>query len=172
MKDFLEHKNIVYILIILVLYTIIALLLNNVKFNKTEISKVDNYSVFYTLSNSLNTYLSYLGEDNENVYDLVEDKYREEFGITKENVISKLKDFDISAPSLRAEEMMHESVDKNIDKKEEILNLLPHYNCGACGFLNCADMASKILENKDNILKCKPMKNKEEVINKINDILK
>ena len=59
-----------------------------------------------------------------------------------------------------------------IDKKEEILNLLPHYNCGACGFLNCADMASKILENKDNILKCKPMKNKEEVINKINDILK
>ena len=98
------------------LYTIIALLLNNVKFNKTEISKVDNYSVFYTLSNSLNTYLSYLGEDNENVYDLVEDKYREEFGITKENVISKLKDFDISAPSLRAEEMMHESVDKNIDK--------------------------------------------------------
>ncbi len=116
MKDFLEHKNIVYILIILVLYTIIALLLNNVKFNKTEISKVDNYSVFYTLSNSLNTYLSYLGEDNENVYDLVEDKYREEFGITKENVISKLKDFDISAPSLRAEEMMHESVDKNIDK--------------------------------------------------------
>lgn len=63
-------------------------------------------------------------------------------------------------------------VDKNIDKKEVILNLLPHYNCGACGFLNCADMASKILENKDNILKCKPMKNKEEVINKINDILK
>ena len=63
-------------------------------------------------------------------------------------------------------------VDKKIDKKEEIFNLLPHYNCGVCGFINCDNMALKILENKDNVLKCKPMKNKEEVINKINDILK
>ena len=110
MKDLLEHKNIVYILIILVLYTIIALLLSKIKFNKTEITKVDNYSVFYTLSNSLNTYLTYLSEENTEVYNIVEDKYKEE------NVISKLKDFNIDAPSFRAEEMLYESVDKNINK--------------------------------------------------------
>ena len=106
MKDLLEHKNIVYILIILVLYTIIALLLSKIKFNKTEITKVDNYSVFYTLSNSLNTYLTYLSEENTEVYNIVEDKYKEQNVITKENVISKLK----------AEEMLYESVDKNINK--------------------------------------------------------
>ncbi len=116
MKDLLEHKNIVYILIILVLYTIIALLLSKIKFNKTEITKVDNYSVFYTLSNSLNTYLTYLSEENTEVYNIVEDKYKEQNVITKENVISKLKDFNIDAPSFRAEEMLYESVDKNINK--------------------------------------------------------
>lgn len=116
MKELLEHKNIVYILIILILYTIIALLLNRIKFDKTDISKVDNYSVFYTLSNSLNTYLTYLSEENTEVYNIVEDKYKEQFGITKENVISKLKDFDIDNPSFRAEEMLYESVDKNINK--------------------------------------------------------
>ena len=58
MKEFLEHKNIIYILIILILYTFIALLLGRLKYDKTDITKVDNYSVFYTLSNSLNTYLT------------------------------------------------------------------------------------------------------------------
>ena len=126
MKDLLEHKNIVYILIILVLYTIIALLLNRIKFDKTDITKVDNYSVFYTLSNSLNTYLTYLSEENTEVYNIVEDKYKEQFGITKENVISKLKDFDIDSPSFRAEEMLYESVDKNINKyyvKGKLVNI-------------------------------------------------
>ncbi len=116
MKEFLEHKNIIYILIILILYTFIALLLSGLKYDKTDITKVDNYSVFYTLSNSLNTYLTYLSEENTEVYNIVEDEYKEKFGITKENVISKLKDFNIDTPSFRAEEMFYESVDKNINK--------------------------------------------------------
>lgn len=116
MKEFLEHKNIIYILIILILYTFIALLLGRLKYDKTDITKVDNYSFFYTLSNSLNTYLTYLSEENTEVYKIVEDEYKEKFGITKENVISKLKDFDIDTPSFRAEEMLYESVDKNINK--------------------------------------------------------
>ena len=80
MKEFLEHKNIIYILIILILYTFIALLLSRLKYDKTDITKVDNYSVFYTLSNSLNTYLTYLSEENTEVYKIVEDEYKEKFG--------------------------------------------------------------------------------------------
>ena len=39
-------------------------------------------------------------------------------------------------------------VDKNIDKKEEILNLLPHYNCGACGFSTVPTWLQKYLKTK------------------------
>ena len=41
---------------------------------------------------------------------------------------------------------------------EKIEKLLPGYNCGACGFASCKGMAEKIEENKNNIKRCKPMK--------------
>lgn len=55
-----------------------------------------------------------------------------------------------------------------IDFVSKIIELLPQYNCGRCGYSNCEDMAHHILENKENVKKCPFMK--EENIEKINQI--
>ncbi len=46
-----------------------------------------------------------------------------------------------------------------VDKKvEEVLALLPGYNCGACGFGGCPEMAQQIVHNKIEPKMCKPIK--------------
>lgn len=55
-----------------------------------------------------------------------------------------------------------------VDIISKIVEMLPQYNCGRCGYSNCEDMASHILENKDNAKKCPFVK--EENIEKINKI--
>ena len=53
-------------------------------------------------------------------------------------------------------------VDNKLKEEEkeikEIENLLPGLNCGSCGFGTCKGMAEKILENKENYIKCKPLR--------------
>ena len=49
-------------------------------------------------------------------------------------------------------------------KEEEILKMLPSYNCGSCGYLGCSDMASEILKDSSVLEKCKIAKNKEEIL--------
>ena len=53
-------------------------------------------------------------------------------------------------------------VNDNFDKEDKhyknLVKLLPGYNCGACGYNGCADMAKHIIENKENYKKCKPLK--------------
>lgn len=61
------------------------------------------------------------------------------------------------------------NVDAYLDDKgkreKKFIELLPGYNCGACGFNSCDGMAEAMLEKIDNYLKCKPMnlKQKEEI---------
>ena len=43
-------------------------------------------------------------------------------------------------------------------KENKYLELLPGYNCGACGFGNCLGMAKKMCEDINNYEKCKPLK--------------
>ena len=43
----------------------------------------------------------------------------------------------------------------NNNKDKEILEKLPGYNCGACGYGSCEGMKETILENKENYKKCK-----------------
>jgi Na+-translocating ferredoxin:NAD+ oxidoreductase RNF subunit RnfB len=57
--------------------------------------------------------------------------------------------------------------DTHIKKVEE---LLPGYNCNACGFGTCYGMAEKALNNKDNIVKCRFLK--EDQIKEIKDYIK
>ena len=56
--------------------------------------------------------------------------------------------------------------EKNI---EEILELLPSFNCGSCGYNSCMDYAKAISTNKEDINKCRPggkelLKNLEEIL--------
>lgn len=41
---------------------------------------------------------------------------------------------------------------------EEVVNLLPKYNCGACGYPGCKEMANGLLKKEAKISDCKPMK--------------
>lgn len=57
-----------------------------------------------------------------------------------------------------------------MEKREEIKNLLAGFNCGACGYANCAEMAKMIAEKKASPEECLPID--EENIEKINELLK
>lgn len=48
-------------------------------------------------------------------------------------------------------------VDFNIKEIEE---LLPGYNCGACGFSGCRAMSEAILKDKQVYAKCRPLRGK------------
>ena len=41
---------------------------------------------------------------------------------------------------------------------EEVVELLPKYNCGACGYPGCKEMAQALLNNEAKPMQCKPLK--------------
>lgn len=114
MKDILEHKNIIHILIILILYSVIVLLIDKTElFKQNKITEVKNYSEFYTVSNSANLYLSYLSSSNkDSVYAILDNDYKDKKGITKDNVIEKLNDVKDIVPALRVNNMYEEEISK------------------------------------------------------------
>ena len=56
---------------------------------------------------------------------------------------------------------------KDKNKVDELVTLLPGYNCGSCGFGSCTGMAEAILKDKEVVTKCKFIKNKEEILESI-----
>ena len=49
----------------------------------------------------------------------------------------------------------HVEVDKRV---EEVLGMLPGYNCGGCGFPGCSGMAEALCDGSADIAQCKPSK--------------
>ncbi len=45
---------------------------------------------------------------------------------------------------------------------QEVVDILPRYNCGACGYPGCKEMAGALLNKESQPEQCKPMK-KEQV---------
>lgn len=43
-------------------------------------------------------------------------------------------------------------------RAEEILAMLPGYNCGGCGYPGCAGMAAAIADGSGDVVNCKPSK--------------
>lgn len=58
----------------------------------------------------------------------------------------------------------------SVGKEKEYLEMLPGYNCGACGYGSCAGMAQAMLKDPEAYKKCKPMK--KEMKEKIEEYLK
>lgn len=46
---------------------------------------------------------------------------------------------------------------KSNHKVDEILKMLPGYNCNACGYNGCKGMAEALLKDPKAYLKCRPM---------------
>ncbi len=66
-----------------------------------------------------------------------------------------------------ATKVFHVEVDSRI---EEVNEMLPGYNCGACGCPGCMGMAEKLVEGVINLKACKPAK--EEALLEIQKYLK
>lgn len=49
---------------------------------------------------------------------------------------------------------------------EKVTNLLPGYNCGACGQTGCAGLANALISKETDVILCKPIKveKKDEII--------
>lgn len=47
---------------------------------------------------------------------------------------------------------------------EKIIELLPRYNCGACGYPGCQGMAEALLAGKVKPALCKPIKKEDLVV--------
>ena len=43
-------------------------------------------------------------------------------------------------------------------RAEELLAMLPGYNCGGCGYPGCSGMAAALADGEGNVDKCKPSK--------------
>lgn len=43
-------------------------------------------------------------------------------------------------------------------REEDILAMLPGYNCGGCGYAGCSGMAAAIVDGSGDVDKCKPSK--------------
>jgi len=54
-------------------------------------------------------------------------------------------------------------------KIKKIKDMLPGYNCGACGFSGCEEMAKNLVNDNKLLSKCKPIKKEE--YNKLMDYL-
>ena len=53
---------------------------------------------------------------------------------------------------------------KNDNLIDEIEKRLPNYNCGGCGFGSCKGMATCILKDPDAYKKCRPLRDKTELL--------
>lgn len=53
---------------------------------------------------------------------------------------------------------------KRRSKQDIIMEMLPQYNCGACGFGSCTGMSIELLKDRNAIHKCRLVKNKEEIL--------
>ena len=57
-----------------------------------------------------------------------------------------------------AADIFYVKVDERAVKVEE---MLPGFNCGACGQPGCSGMAQKLLDNEINLKACKPAKQED-----------
>ena len=53
--------------------------------------------------------------------------------------------------------LLEDKLNKQDKEFDTIRELLPGYNCGACGYGSCGGMAKAILEDKEAYKKCKPL---------------
>ncbi len=65
------------------------------------------------------------------------------------------------------DKFFHVEEDPHID---EVVELLPRYNCGACGYPGCKEMAISLLNKETKPEQCNPLKKEaEEVLRKYLD---
>ena len=64
--------------------------------------------------------------------------------------------------------ILNDHLFKRKTKKDKLLELLPGYNCGVCGFGSCSGMCEELIKDKNAINKCRLIKNKDEILKLLN----
>ncbi|MBQ3419039.1 MAG: electron transporter RnfB [Erysipelotrichaceae bacterium] len=58
-----------------------------------------------------------------------------------------------------AKEKFH--VEEEDKRLQELIEMLPGYNCGSCGYSGCGGMAEAIVSGELDIIPCNPLKQKD-----------
>lgn len=53
---------------------------------------------------------------------------------------------------------VEQKLNREEKKEDKFRELLPGYNCGACGYGSCDGMSKAMMEDVDNYKKCKPLR--------------
>ena len=78
---------------------VVLVLLLNIKSNSEKLEAVNEYNTFFSTTKYVNSYLNYLSNgDSKAVYNLLYDKYIENYNITEDNIMTILNNYpkDIS----------------------------------------------------------------------------
>lgn len=116
-KELLNDKKNIFIVIfgIIAIVLVVFQLFNHEK-KDYDIEIVTSSSKFYTVSNCVDRYLSYLsGEDIENLLVLIDNSYKKKNNVTKENLFSKVDKLD-GIYRFEAKKMYQQEINDNITK--------------------------------------------------------
>jgi len=53
---------------------------------------------------------------------------------------------------------------KQDERLEKVLEMLPGYNCGSCGYPGCSGMVAALIEKETDTLNCRPCKPDQRVV--------
>lgn len=118
MDNFMTKRNKILIIIILVVVALILIfyLIFNSNKKSNNISIVTSSSKFYTVSNCVSRYISYLNaDDSDSIYLLLDSSYKKKNNISIDNVLDNIGRFDNNY-SFQATKMFQEDLNSNITK--------------------------------------------------------
>jgi len=109
-----NNKILIIIFIILILILIVTLNLKEKDSKKEEIKEpviVTDYSNFYMISNCAQRYINYvINADIESLVIVLNNKYKKENNINKDNILSKLDNFNNKNYNFQARKMYYEEI--------------------------------------------------------------
>jgi len=158
MKDKKTSPMLIVLIVLILILLVILILKNNKKVTNLDIEPriVTDYSLFYTISNCVSRYIDYVSSsDTDSLYIVLNDEYKEENNITKDNILSKLDILIDNNYNFQARKMYYleqennyvyyvygylreESINKiatekkdyyvivNVDKDYEVFNIRPY----------------------------------------------
>ena len=107
-----DIRTFVVIVVVCAICIVIALILN-IKSNVDELSSVNEYNVFFSNVNYINSYINYVASENSiAIYNVLDKKYIEKNNITYDNILDYIDDYSIGS-SLKATGMEYVKVGNN-----------------------------------------------------------
>lgn len=118
LDNFMTKRNKIIIIVLCVIVALILIFYQIFNFDKksNNINIVTSSSKFYTVSNCVSRFISYLNaNDSDSIYLLLDSAYKKKNNISINNVLDNIGRFD-NYYSFQATKMFQEELDSNITK--------------------------------------------------------